>query len=268
MVSESQQYLFEIPAAVVVSLEEGDRLLPSCPADRRQLPNEVVRSALFCAKNRRFPRPIYKKHKIAIVGGGEITYTGEELRQDDEVVWMHLVHLAGKVPLGDPVCFTPYEFLRGLHKTAAKANYEWLHSSLTRMQATAVQFYSARLNEGVSASLITRFKWRDEEGVQLGGKWAVWLESSMRRLFDETTHLKWEQRLQLGEGIASKLMGYWASHTTPYPVNIGTLKDICKAESVDREFKKRLILALDSLVNVGFLQHYAIAENKVSVVRA
>ena len=243
-------------------------MLPDCPADRRQVPNEIVRSALFCAKNRRTPRPFLKKEKIAIIGGGEITFTGEELRQDDEAAWMHLIHLASKVPLGDPVCFTPYEFLRGLQKTAAKANYDWLYTVLTRMQATAVQFYSDRLGEGISTSLVTRFIWKSEETAGFGGKWVVWLEPTMRQLFDQTTHLRWEQRLSVPEGIASKLMGYWASHAKPYPVTVETLYAICRIEMKVTDFKKKLIKALDALKNIGFLADYLVVNNKVTVERA
>lgn len=260
--------LFVIPESARRVLDIQAMMLPDCLADRRQMPNEVVRSALFCAKNRKIARPYYKSEKIAVVGGGEITYTGEELRQDDESVWMHLVHLASKVPLGEPVTFTPYEFLRGLQKTAAKANYEWLLTVLTRMQATAVQFYSDRLGEGVSTSLIYEFKYTKEDTAKYGGKWVVWMGTSLRKLYNEVTYLKWDQRLAVPEGIASKLMGYWASHARPYPVKIDTLRELCRNGMERRDFRKKLVLALKELVAVGFLEEFSFVDDKVCVVRA
>jgi len=240
--------------------------LPSCPDDKRMLPNEVVRSALFTARNRRTPRAHLRNSQIAVIGTGTITYTGEELRQDDELVWMQLIHLAKKVPLSDAVEFTPYEFLKSISKTTGKENYSWLRNCLSRMQATAVAIYSERLGEGISASLIRKFSWVDESGKSLK-KWCVWLEPEMRSLFDEVSWLNWEQRRDLPDGIASKLMGYWASHKNPLPVKLSTLQSLCGSTSSPREFKRSLIGALDELHRVKFLESFSIVNGLVSVRR-
>ena len=61
--------------------------LPFWPADVRGLPNAFARSALFNVANaRKGARDNYKRRSIATVKGASITYTGEELRQDDEDV--------------------------------------------------------------------------------------------------------------------------------------------------------------------------------------
>lgn len=48
-----------------------------------------------------------KDAEIAVIGDGQVIYRGEELRQDDELVWLHLMHLAKKTHLGDCIDFTP-----------------------------------------------------------------------------------------------------------------------------------------------------------------
>ncbi len=270
-----QGNLFEIPADAQARLQaqaiEDEKLglmLPDCPGQKRQMPNEVVRSALFCAKNRKVARPFYRQEKLPVIGGGEITYTGEELRQDDEVVWMHLIHLAANVPIGTPVEFTSYEFLKGIGKAINKNNYQWLHSSLTRMQATAVQFFSKRLNKGVSASLVTEFKWEGDAAARREGVYRVGIDATMRQLFDNATWLDWEKRSKISEGIATKLMSFWSSHRNPLPEKVEVLKtDLCKLTSSTYEFNRGLRAALDELVAAGFLKSYVLHKGVVSVIR-
>jgi hypothetical protein len=87
--------------------------LPFWPESQRSAPNEIVRSALFNARNRKQPRQYLSNADIYVVGDGKITYTGEELRQDDETVWLHLIHLARNVPAGELIEFSPHAFCVG-----------------------------------------------------------------------------------------------------------------------------------------------------------
>lgn len=66
-------------------LEEGQ--LVFWPETERGVPNELVRCAVFSAKNRREARRIFRANepmRVPVLGGGEVIYIGEELRQDDE----------------------------------------------------------------------------------------------------------------------------------------------------------------------------------------
>lgn len=84
--------------------------LPLWAEAMRRMPNELLRSALFSARNRKQPRAYLKSADIAVLFDGCITYLGEELRQDDETVWLQLIHLAKERPVGSVVEFTPYSF--------------------------------------------------------------------------------------------------------------------------------------------------------------
>lgn len=88
--------------------------LPLWAEALRCLPNEIAHSALFNAKNRRQPREYLENCEIAVIGDGRITFTGRELRQDDETVWLQLVHLAKERPLGNLVEFTPYSLCKAI----------------------------------------------------------------------------------------------------------------------------------------------------------
>jgi plasmid replication initiation protein len=112
-----------------------------------------LRSALFNARNKKWQREYFEKATIAVIGEGEITYTGRELRQDDETVWLQLIHLARELPLGELVEFTAYSFIKSLGWNNSAKSYTRLRDSLECMQATALTVYSKRIGEGVSSSV-------------------------------------------------------------------------------------------------------------------
>lgn len=79
--------------------QRGDQL-PLWPEEVRCAPNEFLRSALFNARNRNQMRRYLRQETLAIIGKGRITYTGEELRQDDATVWLQLIQMASDTTLG------------------------------------------------------------------------------------------------------------------------------------------------------------------------
>ncbi len=247
------------------------RQLPLWANSLRCLPNEIVRSALFTARNRRQPRIHHKKAaEIAVIGEGRITYKGEELRQDDETVWLQLIHLAKEYSLGQLVEFTPYSFCKAVGWPIGKASYERLRACLDRMQATALAVYSNRLKEGVSLSMIPVFAWQDEDKQTLK-KYRVQVAPQLVELFGDLhyTQLEWAQRLDLPDGIATWLHGYYASHREPYPIKLDTIKTGAGMTTVSASRVRQLIeQALTALKEVKFLSTFEIVGELVHVKRA
>lgn len=252
----------ERTSAVVVQL-------PLWPEALRALPNEIVRSALFNARNRKQPRAYLKKAEILVIGEGRITYQGEELRQDDETVWLQLIHMAKEHPLGHPVEFTPYSLCKAIGWTICNGSYERLRACLDRMQATSLAVYSKRLKEGVSLSMIPVFAWQDENKQTLK-KYRVQVAPQLVELFGDVhyTQVEWSQRLALPDGIATWLHGYYASHREPFPIKLDTIKNGA-GMTTERPAKVRELIekALDQLVNVGFLASWHIVGELVHVKR-
>lgn len=244
--------------------------LPLWAEALRCLPNELLRSALFNAKNRKQPRAYLKRQDIAVLFEGRITYQGEELRQDDETVWLQLIHLAKEQPLGSVVEFSPYGFCKAIGWPICKGSYERLRDCLDRMQATSLAVYSKRLAEGVSLSMIPVFSWQDENKQTLK-KYRVQVAPQLVELFgsDHYTRVEWEQRLSLPVGIATWLHGYYASHREPFPVKLDTIK---RGSGITTESASRLRQLIESalveLVNVGFLKSWEIVGELVHVERA
>lgn len=261
--------LLEILERFREEIEASPKHLPEWADGKGASPNEIVRSALFTARNRNMRRAYLKQAEIVVTGGGAILYLGEELRQDDELVWMRLLHLSKGQPLGDPIFFTPYSFLKAIGWRVNNWGYQHLRTCLLRMKATAVQITSNRLHRTVVTSLIDYIAmWDPEKNTPLA-LWEVRLSKVMSLLFADGafTLIDLEQRKSLPEGIATKLHSYWSSHRDPYPVKVETLQKLCGSENELRFFRRELKKALDALVEVGFLETWGIEIDLVAVIR-
>lgn len=245
--------------------------LPFWPEIARSLPNEILRSALFNVTNHKIPRVMMKDVTIAIIGDGRITYRGEELRQDDETVWLQLVHLARHHVVGQLVEFTPNSFIKSIKWSKNGETYNRLRDSLKRMQATGLDVYSKRLDRGISLSMIPFFEYEDIESQKRLAKWRVRIAPEMVDLFgtDHYTRIEWEQRLSLPDGVATWLHGYLASHRVPHPIKIETIAYGSGMKDQPKSEIKRLIQkALIKLVNCGFLLNWSIEKDLVMVKRS
>lgn len=254
---------------IMAGLEKEAKHLPGWPEGKRAAPNEILRSALFTVKNRNQPRPYLKEVDVVVIGEGRIRYRGEELRQDDELAWLHLIHLAKGKPLGQCVEFTPYAFLKEIGWPPSGQSYQRLRTCIVRMVATAIQISSKRLGLTVAVSMIHRAEFEDPESRLPLKRWRIWVSPEMQILFGDQAYtlIDLAQRKSLPDGIASKLHSYWSSHREPFPVKIETLQKLCGSEMITKHFKAQLVTALGQLVAVGFLKSWEITNNLVVVRR-
>lgn len=231
--------------------------LPLWGDELRALPNELVRSALFNARNRRQKRADLSQAEIMVIGDGRITYSGKELRQDDETVWLQLIHLAKEKPLGKPIEFSPYSLCKAIRWSINGRSYKRIKECLTRMQANAVEIYSTRLKEGVSLSMIPTFRWKDHTTGKALTHYQVTIAPALLELFGDVhyTRIEWEQRLTLPDGIATWLHGYFASHKKPHPIKLETIAQGAGLTTDSPPKVRQLIqIALNELERVRFLR--------------
>ena len=244
--------------------------LPLWPEVMRSLPNEILRSALFNARNRKNPRAMMKSEPVAVIGDGRISYRGEELRQDDETVWLQLVHLARQHVAGQLVEFTAYSFCKDIEWSINSKSYDRLRECLRRMQATGLDVYSKRLERGVSLSMIPFFEYEDSETRKALPRWRVRIAPELVELFGDNyfTRIEWTQRLQLPDGLATWLHGYLATHKVPHPIKIETIARGAGLTESDKPELRRLVKrALTNLVACGFLVEFRIQDDLVTVKR-
>lgn len=232
----------------------------------RAAPNEVLRSALFNVGGRHMRRQSFEGRELAILGGGVLEQTGPELRQDDEDVWLQVMHWARESPLGSPIRFTSYAMLKTLGWPDKAENYRRLGKCLDRLQVTMIRLRCRRQKEEISVAvnLITKQK-------REGNRWQVSIEPEMHLLFGERfyTKVEWGQRLQLRGPTAKWLHGFYASHADPYPLKVESLMESCGSRTSElKKFRQQLRMALDDLVRVGFLERAQIEDDLVIVRRS
>lgn len=238
--------------------------------EQRGVPNEIVRSALFNARNKNQKRAYLRDVDIAVIGEGRITFRGEELRQDDETVWLQLVHMFKGMHPDSVIEFTPYSFCKAVKWPVKGQSYKRLVECLNRLQATSLKIYSRRLNKGISFSMLPRFEWEDAATGQPLPKYKVVMHTELARLYSgmHYTRVDWEQRLRLPVGVATWLHGYFASHKKPFPVKIETLAKGAGLTTSDPYRLQEIITnGLDELKAAGFLIGWYLVGETVHVER-
>lgn len=260
------------------------------PESERGIPNELVRCAVFSAKNRKERREVYRANApliVPVIGGGEVVYIGEELRQDDETVWMQLVHLA-KEARSECVSFTPYSFLKAVKWPIKGTSYTRLLTSIRRLATSGLEVYSSRFDKGVSTKLIAKYEY--SKGADAPWKVQVFnKDDELLFLFDKLySRLDWETRLALPEGVTTWLHGFFSSHREPFDHKIETLAvgagltleseedaqldeaaRTAKRKARLREIKRIITKALEALQESGFLKNFEVTRSGlVRVVRA
>jgi hypothetical protein len=96
-----------------------------CPSPPKRRRNVIARSALFAAIKSKDRRQM-KKEIVASQDGVEISFSGEQLNQDDHDNFMQLVKLASARPLGQAVVVPANAILRALGRSTGKTQHEQL----------------------------------------------------------------------------------------------------------------------------------------------
>ncbi len=240
--------------------------LPLWREDRRAMPNEYARSAIFTIRNKREPRTSFMNQPIFVVGEGEITYTGIELRAyDDELVWLQILNMAKETPLGKWIEFTPYKVCQAIDWPLNSEYYNKLHNCLLRLKATAVALSNKRLGKGKAISFIQEYEWEDNTGKKLP-KRRVMIHPDMAELFagNKFTEVEWRAYLKL-KPLARRLYDYAASHRKPNALLLETVKKMCASDqgklaekrnekNRDRKWTEQVNEALDQLGRSGLVQ--------------
>lgn len=266
-----QSPLDKLQARTDEVLAKRERQLPLWPEDQRSAPNEMLRSALFTARNRNQAREQKKSSEIATYGNTRIIYTGEELRQDDHDVWLQILHMAKDLPLGEPLYFRVNALKKELDMPFGKDSTERLKEILTRLKATALVIHSDRLGKGVGVSLLSRFEYNESETTR-DAEWMVQVDPEMALLFGEgvyTSRMQWMQRKSLTSPLAKWLHGFYSSHKDPFPMTIATLMG-ATGTAISSNYKATQLVKknLEELVRVEFLESFSVTKDgRVSVVR-
>jgi hypothetical protein len=251
----------------------GPVQLPIWSNDVRGLPNALARSAVFGMANRNAARRRFDDEQIATMEGLSLRFTGEELRQDDEDVFMQVMHLGRLQPLGRPVAFSGYGLLKALGVTAGSANYRRVVANLERLQGARVKIMregkdgEGKLRDFYTGQLLASFS-RRERDDSTRSQWAVLLDPTIVRLFgpDDYTLLNFDQRLQLSP-LGKWLHSFYHTHRHPFPMKVETIHRLCRSDSKQLfHFRARLRASLEELKHCGFLKSWRVDTSDLVVV--
>lgn len=238
------------------------------PDDVRAMPNDLARSSLFNVRKNSIERTFIENKPLVTLGTTQITYTGHELRQEDQAVWMELCKVAKHTPLGNWCSFVRKQMLEDLKwgtsggKTASP--YKRLEASVRRLKATAIHIQSPRIKEYLSGARDWDEGFIDDEdpsketgGIVVslidklehsGGTWRFKIDPAVMSLFvnDYYGYIEpdiYQQTTLLGKWLYSQ----YSSHKVPWPIPIDTLHEMSASTGTIKAFKNSLRKACASL---------------------
>lgn len=232
--------------------------LPFWPEDRRGMPNTFLRSALFTCRRHDDKRNQFLEFQLPSTSDFVITYTGLELSQDDEDVYMEIIHRSRQFPLGEEVTFSAYEVLKSLGWGTSSREYKRLQDGIHRLKNSSLKIVH-NSKKGYAGSLIRKYVFdeKDESGKT---RYKVWLEPELVSQFqgDTYTHIRHEQRKSLGKaGLAKWLHSYYSTHADPNGMKSETIRSMSGSDiKVLSQFRYKCKQTHDRLVEIGFLKSY------------
>jgi hypothetical protein len=237
----------------------------------RHIPNEIARAALFTTRDKREQRRAFLSSRLfSLAETIQVNYSGHELRaEDDELVWMQIIHFGLDRPFGEPFTFRIIDLLKGLDWPTSATYYEKARNSLARLSTCEIEVES---KEAFGTTgyfrLLDRFKaLNDEKGEKL--EFTVCLSREMVFLFAGNTFTshKWDVYRNL-TAIGRKLADYAGSHKTPYPLTLERFAALCDSNYTDpKNWRKRVKKACEELKEHGLIQDYRIENKKITLQR-
>lgn len=189
--------------------------IPLWKESARGIPMPFVRSAVFSV-GMRSARKFLRGEVIASFPGTKISYTGEELRTDDEDVLMQVLHLTRGCQVdpehGVEIVFSGFSLLKELGWGTSKPAYDRLRGSLTRLQNGSIELnakYGDNKSLLFSGQILRKFLMTTEDDTRQN--WSVWLEPEVVKLFNPVyLEIDWSERMKLCKPISKWLHGFMA----------------------------------------------------------
>ena len=228
------------------------------PDDTPPVSNVIARSALFAAIKSKDRRKMHKEI-VASQDGIEISFTGEQLNQDDHDNFMQLVKLASGRPLGQTVIVPANAILRTLGRSTGKSQHDQLRADMDRLVTGTVTIKANGLD--YIGHLVDDALQDTREPVHKR-HWAYRLNPRLVTLFapNRYTLSNWQTRQQLGQKDLARWLQLWLeSHAQNFATRVEVIRERCGSMNKDlRFFRRRLREALDDLKTAGVIHNWAI----------
>jgi len=228
------------------------------PEDSPPVSNVIARSALFAAVKSKDRRRMVNEI-VASQEGIQISFTGEQLNQDDHDNFMQLVKLASGRPLGETVVVPANAILRTLGRSTGKSQHEQLRADMERLisgtvtiKAKGIEYIGHLIDDAL----------QDSRELVHKRHWAYRLNPRLVMLFAPNTYTlsNWKTRQELSQKDLARWLQLWLeSHAQNFATRVEVIHDRCGSMNKDlRFFRRRLREALDDLKTTGVIHNWAI----------
>jgi hypothetical protein len=228
------------------------------PENSPPVSNVIARSVLFAAIKSKDRRKMHKEI-VASQDGVEISFTGEQLNQDDHDNFMQLVKLASGQPLGQTVIVPANAILRTLGRNTGKSQHEQLRADMDRLVTGTV---TTRANGIEYIGHLVDDALQDTREPVHKHHWAYRLNPRLVALFapNRYTLNNWQTRQQLGQKDLARWLQLWLeSHAQNFATGVETIRARCGSTNGSlRSFRQQLREALEGLREAGVIHHWAI----------
>lgn len=216
------------------------QLLPDIFEEKRAIPNVFLRGALF-GMVRPGKRKLVENMPIFTMSQYEVRFSGSELDQNDLEVWDTLMYLAKERNVESQLRLTLYDLCRQMKLTDSVANRKALITRIERLKFGVVKINKDKKQFG--GSLINNY-FIDIDG---DGKLVIEYNKKLTPLFadNDYTIISADIRHLLGENqLARWLYNFYESHREPIPFAIDFIQKLCKSETEQKDFKRKIKIAL------------------------
>jgi len=238
----------------------------------RAAPNLFFRTSLFQAKNKTEKRAYLLNETISSLGLGNvhIKYTGYELRQDDQKLWLHIMHLARLQSLEKAIMFTPAALCKAIGWNLGGKSYIRIRESLSRLKNTSLTVCNTSQNSEVTFPLILDFSWIGGLSEKPLKKYEAKIAKELIGLYSnkQYTRISSDFHLKLPVGMATWLHGFYSTHKNPFPSKIESIRRASGMTTLSVTSATQTIAnALSILKDKKFLSDFKIEDGLVRVVR-
>ena len=219
----------------------------------RAIPNAIARSALF-APIKRGRRVFHRAGLIASRGDVEIRYSGDQLDMADQDVWLLLIEIARRLPIGSQIAVSRYGILKALRRNTGKSDHDWLLGAIKRLVEGTVWIKTKHYQAGLH--LVDSFELDEKTG-----KYSMRLNPELVKLYGKNEYalINWDRRKALRKHVdlAKWLQGYISTHKKgeEHRIGIRLLKEWSGSKSQRWDFKQDLLTALAELERLGEIEN-------------
>lgn len=208
-----------------------DLLFPTTLHDsNRFIPNDYARSSLYTVRNKNEPRRVLENKKLFHLHENvTIVFTGIELRaEDDELVWLQIMHYAKSVPFGEPFEFEIKNLVADLNWPRNGRYYDKARECISRLKANEIKAINEKAyGDGGALSLIDKYEFKNDAKSK-PTRYRVWIDPNLIHLFagNTFTNHQWDVYRKLSP-VARRLADYVESHAHPYPLSLSKFQHMC-----------------------------------------